>query len=612
MNLKIINLDLLLNIKMLKRKTILVFFILLIIFQIGFFVSSGDPPQEDPELTLIQQLDALKNEGNLDYVISEDEEFITLFLNEGDFEFGENSVENLVSTESYSRSTVKMDMSGNVIAASLYNEAKAKQIINGNEFEVPEDGYLEYGEDVYELASRTKINNLSSGSTIIGNDIDFFGEFLLGGKNEGNNKCYFSNSGYFLESGSAIYNGIEINPTWGEGVLIVTNPSFDLSNYKEAWIKKTEDSLKIQSYESGKNVYIRFLEGNGFVDLNSENLDGNKEKILSMNLGGGDSAEIFKNSDILEGLPPRIIHESGNGFTTIENGRHIFEFLGNEFNADFGNLNTKNLEATSLDIISDVLPGKILSVDGNSRYIITDFEAGNILTFDTSPNTILSKSFDSLEGEKLYNFAEGELGDSAFRWGGRGNVCYTLKNGKYVQEKIPTNVKGYDCIGFPITGLIKAVYPGSSLKDFPPNLKLVESLDKKGWNNQIIEPTSVIGERKTTEAVKNIPAGSIVFLMHAIEKTPYGTEGVDYIKHINEKSEKINLLVGHTLIRGKGEDNFLNAVPGYYPNLIPLKAREFNEQLALEGKPEFFQGAVKEGNLIPENDYLFVVTPPKD
>ncbi len=153
---------------MLKRKTILVFFILLIIFQISFFVSSGDPPQEDPELTLIQQLDILKNEGNLDYFISEDEEFITLFLNEGDFEFGENSVENLVSTESYSRSTVKMDMSGNVIAASLYNEAKAKQIINGNEFEVPEDGYLEYGEDVYELASRTKINNLSSGSTIIG------------------------------------------------------------------------------------------------------------------------------------------------------------------------------------------------------------------------------------------------------------------------------------------------------------------------------------------------------------------------------------------------------------------------------------------------------------
>jgi len=615
LNLKIINLDLLLNIKMLKRKIILAFFILLIIFQIGFFVSSGDPPQEDPELTLIQQLDALKNEGNLDYVISEDEEFITLFLNEGDFEFGENSVENLVSSEGYSRSTVKMDMSGNVIAASLYNEAKAKQIINGNEFEVPEDGYLEYGKDVYELASRTKINNLSSGSTIIGNDIDFFGEFLLkkrGGKDDkSSGKCYYSDSSYLLEYGIARYNGLEITPDFEEKVLIVTDlltiPSQGIN-----YIKETKDnSLKIQTYENSGSVRINFLEGNGFVDMNSENLEGNKEKMLSVEVGQGDSVEIFDRSEYFSGgLPPKIIHTSNNGFTIIKPGRHIFKLKDGKLIENFGNLNTKNFEVPPLDIISDIeeISGKIIEVDDNNRYIINDFEVGNILTFDSSPNQGLGKKFTSVENEKLYNYAEEQIGNAAFRHGGRGDTCYTLEKGIYLEEKSPTGDPVFDCVGLPIMGLLEEVYPDSSIRDFDPNLKLFGFLEKeKGWESHMVEPSSVIGKIKTSEAIKNIPAGAIVYSLSPTTTRPLtGTEGIDYFKYINKKNEEVYLEVGHTLVKGKEDYNFINAKPGHYPYLLPKNARKLNEQLALEGEEEYFQGAVKEGTLeFIENSYFY-------
>ncbi|MBI2057312.1 hypothetical protein HYT91_03595, partial [Candidatus Pacearchaeota archaeon] len=127
-------------------------------------------------------------------------------------------------------------------------------------------------------------------------------------------------------------------------------------------------------------------------------------------------------------------------------------------------------------------------------------------------------------------------------------------------------VKGFDCIGLAITSL-KKVYPDSSLKDFPPNLKLVDSLKEKGWNDFIIEPASVQNNVKTSEAVKKIPAGSIVFLMHnyqsySPEEIGGLVDGIDYQNYLNSKQEKTFLVLGHTLIKGTGRKNFVNAYPG--------------------------------------------------
>ena len=64
--------------------------------------------------------------------------------------------------------------------------------------------------------------------------------------------------------------------------------------------------------------------------------------------------------------------------------------------------------------------------------------------------------------------------------------------------------------------------------------------------------------------------------------------------------------MGHTLVKGKDDYNFINAKPGHYPYLLPPNARKLNEQLALEGKEEYFQGAVKEGTLeVIENSYFY-------
>ena len=75
--------------------------------------------------------------------------------------------------------------------------------------------------------------------------------------------------------------------------------------------------------------------------------------------------------------------------------------------------------------------------------------------------------------------------------------------------------------------------------DFPPNLQLVDALENRGWKSKIIEPTSVVGEKTTQDSVKNIPPGSVVFLMHdtapeyiLVEKFK---EGISYQTYTNEK-----------------------------------------------------------------------------
>ena len=375
-------------------------------------------------------------------------------------------------------------------------------------------------------------------------------------------------------------------------------------------------SLKIQSYNYGA-INVDFLEDNGFFDMSNEGLERNKEKLLSINVGLGDSIEIFDDSEFFESkMIPKINHYSdddGDGFTTIKNGRHTFKFSEGKFNGNFGNLNTKNKESIPLQITSDSLLGEVISMNDNNGYIQKNIKSGKIMTHNTFSNDEVDYEFESIEGEKMYNHAKDAVVNSYFKGGGRGDVCYTSKDEGYITEKSPTGEKMYDCSGLPITGLLK-IYPESSLSDFPPNLKLVESLEKRGWSNYIVEPSSIVGEKKAIKDIKNIPAGSIVLLMHSYKGTSDATKtkkGIDYIEYFNELGEEINLLLGHTLIRGKGESNFLNAIPEYYPDLLPPKIRELDKQLILEGKDTFAEGVVKEGEIeYLKDDYFIVITPP--
>ena len=594
---------------MLKRKIILAFFIFLILFQISFFVSS-DEPLENPELTFIEQLDLLKNEGNLDYLISEDGKTIDLLLGEGNFEFGENSIEH-ISTEDSPNSKIVVDISGNVLEASLFNKEASKYIINGNEFEIPADSHFKYGEEIYELPKKTKVNKLVLNTTIIGEDIYLFDEFRLKSTGAGDSKtmgkCSLTDIGYLLESGEANYKGLKITSSTKGNVLIVKDSFFDLSNYKGNYIKRTEDNLKIQSYENGENIKVKFLEGNGFFNMNGENLEGNQEKILSIYLGDGDLIEIFDRSEYFdEPIVPLIRHTAKNGFATITNGRHVFKFKEDKFLEDFKNLNYVNSVASSLDIDSNVkyLSGKVLSVDDNSKYTITDIKSGNILTFDTPLNRDLNYEFSSPENEKIHNFAEDLIGKSAYREGGRGDVCYTERSdGTYFKEENPTSVIVGDCF-FALGGAFE--------ENLPPDLRAFDVLEKKGWEKNIIEPSSIIGKIKNAEGLKNMPEGSAVFLCTP-SPNPGEKEGVDYITYINEEKEEIYLHVTHTLISTfddpKKGFGFINFLPVYYEDILPKIAREYNEQLAREGKPDYYTGVAKIGYLKNVNDqYVYYVT----
>ena len=121
---------------------------------------------------------------------------------------------------------------------------------------------------------------------------------------------------------------------------------------------------------------------------------------------------------------------------------------------------------------------------------------------------------------------------------------------------------------------------------------------------------------KTTEAVKNIPAGSVVFLMHdyqsySPEEIGGVIEGIDYQNYLNSRQEKTFLVLGHTLIKGTGKKNFINAYPNVGDVDLPLRARKINENLKKQGKPPIFIGTVREGEMVPQEDYLLVISPPR-
>lgn len=598
-----------------RKLKIFIFSMIFVLASFFFFIGfvKGDISNDDTSgngLSILEQVLSLTGEGKLDHFLSEEDDIITIILKENNINIGDIHLENL-KVEDDLTNTLKIDGSGKIVQASLWASKASTFSINGNEFEVPENGHLSYWEDEgsYRLESGTKVNKLIEGSTIQGYDLDLFGNILLNGK------CLSSKEGY-LVSGDVIYDKINIDFSGREdadGFLIVKDSSVDLpDSYGGAWIKKVPGGLSVKGSERGF-IHLEFLEGNSLVDMSNTGLDGNKEKYLSLEIFGDDSVKIYKNSDIIQGMPPRIIHESnGFGTTKIINGKHSFVFENGEFLGDLSDsLNRRNNEAIPFDMTSGSLENKILSVNDNNGYVLFDLVTGKELTFDTSPNG-LGYKFKSDIGKEVYNFAEGELGDSAFRFGGRGDVCFDLDpdTGRYVKTEVPTENRAYDCIGYALTALTKA-YPENSLQDFPPDLRLSNTLEKKGWENYIIEPSSIAGKDKTKELVKNIPAGSIVFLMHD-EKMDEGSliKGIQYAEYTNSENEKLTLVLGHTLIRGKDENNFLNAIPGYYPDLIPKTALEYNEKMISQNLPVFFQGVVREGKFVPENDYLLVMSPP--
>ena len=553
------------------------------------------------------------------YVVSEyGKEIITFSFNKEDsfVEINGNKFENVLPNDkSLNPSFIKLDASGKIIEADLTaNEKGGVFLINGLTFKAPPNSRVYYNKDGFYLVGvsitnleKDKLNSLYN-LPISGENINFFDELLLD-----SGTVNIQKDGYLVQNGDFVYKNIEIQQQGQNNLLIEKNPLRDLSKFQDNFIQETESGLKIQTFSDALGFNLRFLENNELFDV--QNIE-NKEGFLDIEISDGDRLEIFKKDYLIKGLPPLIKHDSsglgettisrGNkpiGKTIIKDGRHIFKFEDGKFSTELGNLNTKNKLSVISGLESDLIENKIINIDEDNGYSIFELGKGNIFSFNKALLSPPNYNFESEVGKKIYSFAEEQIGNSAFVEEGRGK-CYGEEEQK---------VKGFDCIGLAISSLKKA-YPDSSLKDFPPDLKLVETLEKKGWDSVIIEPSSIQSEEKTAEAVKNIPAGSIVFLMHSYSDLDIfdKTEEIDYQEYSNSKEEKVNLVLGHTLIKGTGEKNFINAKSSIWDKNIPLRARKINEYLEKKGKPPIFIGEVREGELIPQDDYLLVISPPED
>ena len=585
-----------------KNKFFGIAILFLLLINLSFILA-----QENQEIVLGENTINFDSE-KVDYkVVSLDgEEIIQLDFTQGGFaEIKGVRFENILpASESLNPSYMKLDTFGNILEADLTaNEKGSIFLINGLTFKAPPNSRVYYDEASFFHLKDASITNIEKDKLssldnflIFGERINFFNELLVD-----SGRVYIKDGGYIISDGNFVYKNVEIN----QGVnslLIEKNPLRDLSGYADNFIQETESGLKIQTVSDALGFNLRFLENNELFDVkNTED----KEAFLDIEISDGDKLEIVKKDYLIKGLPPLIKHESHEGGrTSIQNGRHIFKFEEGKFNSELGNLNTKNKLSIISGIESDVIENKIINIDDDNGYSISELGKGNIFSFNKALLSPPNYNFESEVGKKVYSFAEEQIGNSAFVEEGRGK-CYGEEQ----------KVKGFDCIGFAISSL-KKVYPDSSLKDFPPNLKLVNELEKKGWSSSIIEPASVQNNVKTTEAVKNIPAGSIVFLMHdyqsySPEEIGGVIEGIDYQNYLNSKQEETFLVLGHTLIKGTGKKNFINAYPNVGDVDLPLRARKINENLKKQGKPPIFIGTVREGELIPQEDYLLVISPPR-
>lgn len=573
----------------------------------------------ESEVSLSDQIDVLKNEGKLEYFISEESNLMTiLFKQGGNISIGDNHFENLVQSEDFTNA-IKVDKSGNIVEANLYNKEASTYLINGNEFEMPENGHLKYPSEKnrtdYFLPEGTIINKLSEGSLIKGINLT-----LPEGISLSNGIVSFSPKLGYSITGEGTYEGISFESP--EGVLIVKDSSI-LSDYNGNYILKTPDSIKIQSSQKGE-LNVNFLEDNGIVDMNYEGIEREGKKYLNVGVSGGDSVEL-KKSSFEGGISDLIQNSVDGGYTKITDGRLVFESKDGNFTFNpeesLGLFERAVTKSIPLNITSNNLKDNYILTNENNGYGLIDSKTGKVLeTFNCSPEEILSTKIKgcSTIGTKLHECASSNIG-SGFIEGGRGSYFYQndIRDGVYKEMKNPSKIKGFDCIGLAIVCLREA-YPESRLRDFPPNLKLVNTLESKNWETYIIEPTSVVGKAKATEDVKNIPAGSIVFELKDVDYNYVsnylqGTKGISYMTYTNSKGNKVYLEIGHTLVRGGGEKNFINAYPDYsYLERYPALIKENNKLMNMINNQFYFTGAVVDNPMIPNNIYLYVMVPPKE
>lgn len=507
---------------------------------------------------------------------------------------------------------IKTDNQGNILEARFTSKG-GSYIINGVDFDVPAESIVEYNPEdgLTFLDDGVKINNIDISEPVkitSFNEVEILEQFKVKGHGLLTEEGFIVEGGELTQNGVRVYTDIE-NP---QSVLVLDSSKIS-TNYEGNWIKQDSEGISIKS-SKGSSINMEFLEENKFFDVgNREGLTENQEREINLLVSDGDSLEIVQGIDLgVEATLPPTLNHKGSGNTVIQNGRHTFKFGEGEFTSELGNLNTKNKASVPLGINSELVQGKLISMDDDNGYLISDFEKGTKFSFDKSLFDQVNYEFESEIGKKMYSFSADQVGNSAYIWGGRGDVYYAEdysgETVKGIRKEVPVEgIKGYDCIGLAISGLTE-VYPDSELSDFPPNLGMVDALESRGWESSVVEPTSI--SRFTEDEIKKIPAGSIVFLMHEAEESLQGgREGVN-TKYTTKKGEEIYLSIGHTLIRGAGESNFINAIPSYN-ELIPKKAREYDDFLISQGKDPIFSGSIKEGNLVPEEDYLIVISPPQ-
>jgi len=416
--------------------------------------------------------------------------------------------------------------------------------------------------------------------------------------------------GFYLHYGSELEKeNIKIT-SYSKGMLI-TDRDVDTSIYKD-FVKFSDKNIVAETTSS---LHFEFLEGNKFFNLDNTGLKNTERKYMTITLSGEKNyIRIENRAD--ENKLPLIEHKADPPLISraeIETG--IFKFTlrrdaESNFEYDYDPINRKNLKQTQFVLVSNGLKdNQVLITKEEKTFVLWDkLKQENAFFFDGTKlgdeSKILVYNKESSIGNRIIKFADDKVGDSAFVHGGRGKVYYE-DMGKGQRCSIPiSNAFGYDCIGLANSALSE-VYK-KPLSEFPSDIRITKKLKDYGWNNYVIEPSSVREASEVTEEIKKIPSGSIVFLMHDL-----GKDDVCDIKFncIEYKGKKLGM--GHTLIK-RNDYTFVNANPGQ-EELMPRYALEYNKKLEEEGKSPIFDGIIRRGNLeVVENDYLLVIAPPKN
>ncbi|OYT35861.1 hypothetical protein B6U91_02340 [Candidatus Pacearchaeota archaeon ex4484_71] len=461
--------------------------------------------------------------------------------------------------------------------------------IDGNEFEVKGSQEIHYSSKFgLSLGENTKIKKLKKDQQIDGSYVKLPGGAMLSKYGA----CALTEDGYLLKAGGIEYSGTKLEVlNENKNILLSTGDKPIPADYKGGYVKINSKEIKIKS-TSQDNIRMSFLTNNNFFDTSNDGLDENAERTISIDVKEGDTVSILKEQSN-EGIP-KIQHEPSEnhkGSTKINTGRQTLNLYSGKLYERTGNLNTRMKYSTPFILESPNLKSDTLKMEGDNGYYIYGEDGKPKFTFNKELLDYPNYKFKSKVGEEIYSFAEDKIGNSAYVHGGRGQIYYSKKEGKWVKKRVPLdNLEVYDCIGLVQSGLVN-VY-GGNYNDFPADLKLENSLTQKGWKSYVIEPSSA--SEDTENKIKKIPAGSIVFLMHNIkaENLEPFSKNIDYVEYTNSNKENLTLFVGHTLIKGKGNKNFINAIPRS-KEIMPKKAREYNERLEEEGKEPIFLGATR-------------------